>query len=231
MTRKVRNIFCLYLSLMFTEALLLTKIAQAQQHDFQGIIGVSIEKKISPSFSASLFNQELFKQNLLELGSSFIDAGINYKLNRNINFGLNYRFIQQRTIENIYQPRQMLYADVSFTKGYKKISATLRGRIQSSFYPLVIGDTKLTSLIYNRDRLTIRYHFNYYLVPFVYGEFWYPINHPTHEKIDRLRTAAGFYYIFNDHFKAELYYSITHEVNQSNKKTNFAPGIVCYFKI
>jgi hypothetical protein len=216
---------------MIVAHFLFPKIAKGQQQDFQGIIGFSLEKKISPSFSVALLNQQLFNQNLTELGNAFIDAGINYKFINDISFGVNYRLIQQHSIENIYHPRQMLYADVSYSKSFQKISATARGRIQSSFYPLVIGDFKQSSVVYNRDRLTIRYRLNYYIIPFVYGEIWFPINHPTHYKIDRLRCASGFYYNFNDHFKAQVYYSITHELNQSNKKTNFATGIMCFFKL
>ena len=125
----------------------------------------------------------------------------------------------------------MIYGDATYSKGFKKFSASLRARIQNSYYPLVINETKQTSVAYNRDRLTIRYHWNYYFSPFVYGDMWYPINHPTHKKVDRIRGAFGFYYTFNDHFKTELYYSITQELNQSNKKTNYAIGAAAYFRI
>ncbi|HYV91639.1 MAG TPA: DUF2490 domain-containing protein [Chitinophagales bacterium] len=207
------------------------KNVSGQQKDFQGIVGLGLEKKISPSFSFTLYNQELFNQNLAELGSGFIDAGITYKLNRNLSFGASYRFVQQRDLNNIYQARQMIYGDVTCSKGFKKFSASLRARIQNSYYPLVINETKQTSIAYNRDRLTIRYRYNYYFAPFVYGELWYPVNHPTHDKVDRVRGALGFYYTFNEHFKTELYYSITQELNHSNKKTNYAIGIASYFRI
>ncbi|MBA3648452.1 MAG: DUF2490 domain-containing protein [Chitinophagales bacterium] len=231
MTEKITNRFSYLVIVSVLLIFLLQKDLSGQQKDFQGIVGLGLEKKASPSFSFNLYSQQLFNQNLSELGSAFMEAGITYKLNRNIAFGVNYRFIQQRDLNNIYHPRQMIYGDISYSKGLKKFSASLRARIQNSYYPIVINETRQNSLLYNRDKLTIRYRYNYYFSPFIYGELWYPVNHPTHDKVDRIRGALGFYYIFNDHFKTELYYSITHELNQSNKKRNYAISFSSYFRI
>ncbi len=223
---------CYYQALLITAIFfLLPENVSGQQKDFQGILGIGLEKKISQSVSLTVSNQELLNQNLLELRNAFIDAGITCKLNRNFSLGVNYRFVLQRDLNNLYHPRQMIYGDLSYGRIFKKFSATFRARIQNSYYPLVINETKQTSIAYNRDRLTIRYRFNYYFSPFMYGELWYPINHPTQEKVDRVRGALGFYYSFNDQLKTQLYYSITKEMNQSNKKTNYAISVACYLKI
>lgn len=230
MTEIITNIFLNLVLLVVSIIIILYKNVSGQQKDFQGIVGIGLEKKISTSFSLTLYNQELLNQNLAELSSAYIDAGITYKLNRNLSFGANYRFLQQRDLNNIYHPRQMIYSDVTYGKSFKKFSAALRTRIQNSYYSLLINDTKLTSVAYNRDRLTIRYRCNYYFSPFVYGELWYPINHQIQNKIDRVRGALGFNYSFNNHFKTQLYYSITQELNQPNKKTNYAMGAALYLK-
>ena len=231
MTVRITSHFPYRLLLVVVLIFFLQKNVSGQQKDFQGIVGLELEKKISPSFSFTLYNQELFNQNLAELSNAFIDAGITYKLNRNLSFEAGYRFIQQRNLNNVYHPRQMIYGDVTYSKGFKKISASLRARIQNSYYPLVVNDMKQTYVAYNRDRLTLRYRYNYFFAPFIYGELWYPINHPTHKKVDRVRGTLGFYYTFNDHLKTELYYSIMQELNQANKKTNYTIGMEWYFKI
>lgn len=231
MIERPTTLFSFRLLLLSSVIFLFQESGYGQQKDFLSIVAFGFEKKISPSFSVSLYNQEIFNQNVTELGSAFIEAGMTYKLNRNFSFGANYRFIQQRNRDNFYLSRQMIYGDISYSKGFKSFSATLRARIQNSYYPLVINESKQTSVAYNRDRLTLRYRYNYFFAPFIYGELWYPINHPTHTGVDRVRATLGFYYTFNDHLKTELYYSIMQELNQANKKTNYAIGMEWYFKI
>lgn len=206
-------------------------MAVAQQEDFQGMISLGFEKKISSSFSVSLLNEERWSQNLSELGYAFLDGGINYRLNRNWTVGGNYRFMLVRSLENEYKDKHTAYGDIAYSNGLKKFSFTLRARMQNAWSPLVIGETKQNSVLYNRDKLTIRYRVNYYFIPFISGELFVPVNHPTHEKPDRYRAAAGFYYQFSDHLKTELYYQISHELNQSNKKTNYAIGLGCFYRM
>jgi hypothetical protein len=203
----------------------------AQQEDFQGIFAFGIEKKISPSFSLSFYNEERFNQNLSELGYSFFDGGINYKIDRHWTLGANYRYIFLRNLNNEYRGRSVVYGDVSYSKSISKFSFVVRARIQTAFHPLVTNETQQNSVTYNRDRLTIRYRYNYYIVPFVYGELFVPIDHPTHEYLDRIRYCAGFNYNFNDHLKVEVYYQISQEFNQSNKKTNYALGMQWHYRL
>ncbi|MBS1656557.1 MAG: DUF2490 domain-containing protein [Bacteroidetes bacterium] len=207
------------------------KVCRGQQEDFQGIVSLGLEKKISSSVSLSLLNEERWNQNLSELGYAFLDGGINYRIDRHWTLGVNYRYMLLRNLDNEYNGRQTLYGDVAYSKGVKRLSFTLRARLQNAWYPLVLNETKQNSVLYNRDKLTLRYRVNYYFVPFINGEIFIPVNHPTHEKIDRYRAAAGFYYNFNDFFKAEVYYQVAHELNQSNKKTNYAIGLGCFYEL
>jgi len=203
----------------------------AQQQDFQGVVSLGFEKKISPSVSLAFLNEERFSQNLSEMAYSFFDGGINYKVNYHWTVGANYRYLFLRDLNNDYQGRNVVYGDVTYSKGIRKFSFSIRARMQTSFYPLVINDVKQNSVTYNRDRVTIRYKYNYYLVPFLYSEIFVPIDHPTHQYPDRVRVGAGLNYNFNDHLKSEIYYQIARELNQSNKKTNYAVGIGMYYRM
>ncbi|MCY7411363.1 MAG: DUF2490 domain-containing protein [Chitinophagales bacterium] len=221
------------MKLFFTIILLLafTNSGYSQIQDFKGKIAFGLKKKISKSFSFTLYNEETFSQNLAELGTSFFDLGLNYKINKNFILGANYRFTLQRTLLNYYDERSMIYGDITYSKGIKKFSFSLRARIQNSFNPIVIGETKQNSVAYNRDKLTLRYRINYYLIPFVSGEIYVPINHPTHDQIDKEKGTIGIYYNFNDYLKVAADYSITHELNQSNKKTFYTLGASLYFDL
>jgi hypothetical protein len=125
----------------------------------------------------------------------------------------------------------MIYGDVVYAKGFSKFSFSMRARIQDSFHPVVISETKQNSILYNRDKLILKYRINYYLVPFVSGELYVPINHPTHELPDRIKSTFGMYYNINDFLKIVADYSITQEMNQSNKKTIYTLGAALYYEL
>ena len=103
-------------------------------------------------------------------------------------------------------------------------------RFQNQYYPDFFGENYKQNIAYNRDKLTLRYRINYYLVPYVWGEIFYPLNNPHRNKIDRIRGNVGFYYIFNDHLRSEWYYTIAQELNQKNKKTVYAAGMAWYYR-
>ncbi|HUM46893.1 MAG TPA: DUF2490 domain-containing protein [Chitinophagales bacterium] len=204
--------------------------AYTPQKDFQGLIGLNIEKKLSRSFSVSVFNQYVFNQNLSELGTSFIDIGLTYKLNRNISFGADYRFIKHRNLTNFYESRQMLLADVTYSKGFNKFSLSARVRFQNQYYDQFTGENYKPWSAYNRNKLTLRYKINYYFVPYISGEIFYPLNNTERNGIDRLRTSAGFFYNFNDHLRSEWYYAVSAGFNHKTNNTNYAAGTTLYYR-
>lgn len=216
--------------LLFSYSCVSAQEAYTPQKDFRGYLGLNIEKKLSRSFSISIFNQNIFNQNLSELGTSFIDIGLTYKLNRNISFGADYRFIKHRNISNFYDTRQMLLADVTYSKGFSKFSLSARVRFQNQYYDQITGENYKPWSAYNRDKLTLRYKINYYLVPYISGEIFYPLNNTERKGIDRLRASAGFFYNFNDHLRSEWYYAVSEGLNRKTNNTTYAAGTTWYYR-
>ncbi|MBX7108662.1 MAG: DUF2490 domain-containing protein [Chitinophagales bacterium] len=204
--------------------------AYSPQNDFRGIVGLNIEKKISRSFSLTLFNQAIFNQNLAELGTCLIDAGINYKLNRNFTLGLDYRFVLSRNLNNAYDNRQLLMADIAYTKGFHNFSLTARVRFSSQYYDQLTAENYRPAAFYNRDKLTLRYRISYFLSPYVSGEIFYPLNNAERNGIDRFRGSAGFFYNFNDHLRSEWYYTISPGFNRKTNNTVYAAGSTWYYR-
>ena len=204
--------------------------AYSPQKDLQGIIGINIEKKISRSFAVSLFSQQSFNQNLAELGTSFIDIGLSYKLNRNITFGADYRFIKHRNLNNFYDNRQLLLADVTYSKGFNKFSFSARVRFQNQYYDQIAEENYKPWSAYNRDKLTLRYKLNYYIVQYLSAEIFYPFNNTERNGIDRLRGTAGIFYNFNDHLRSEWYYAISQAFNRKTNNTIYAIGTTWYYR-
>ena len=146
---------------------LISAVSFAQpQNDFRGIVGLGIEKKLSRSFYLNFLNNEIVNQNLTELSLGFADAGITYRMNRNISFSANYRYSKSRTLENIFSKRQMIYADVSVQKYFNKFNFSFRARLQNQFYPHIFSENFKTNQLYYRNRFAVRYKINYYLSPY-----------------------------------------------------------------
>ncbi|MGB3076495.1 MAG: DUF2490 domain-containing protein [Chitinophagales bacterium] len=208
----------------------LAQAAYTPQKDFQGIIGLNMEKKISRSFSVAIFNQEIFNQNLAELSTSFIDIGINYKLNRNFTLGADYRFITHKNINNSFESRQMLLADITYSKGVGNFSFSARVRFSNQFYNQLTAENYKPSSAYNRDKFTFRYRINYYITPYVSGEIFYPLNNTERNGLNRFRGSAGFFYNFNDHLRSEWYYAISQGFNKKTNNTIYAAGTSWYYR-
>lgn len=208
--------------------------SNAQQQDFRGLAGFSIEKKISRSFDASVYTQVLFNQNMAELRSAFADFGVDYRLTKNISFGLDYRYSKHRNLQNFYETRQVILGDIVLSKGYKGLYTALRVRFQNQYYPDLFSENYKNNKAYNRDRLQVRYKINYYWSPFVSAEIFYPLNNPDRKFVDQVQAAAGTYYSFNDYLRAEIYYSVSHSINQSvshlNSQNNYTINMVWYYR-
>lgn len=204
--------------------------AYSPQNDFQGIIGLNIEKKISRSFSLTLLNQEIFNQNLSELGTSLLDVGINYRLNRHVAFGMDYRFISHRNLNNSYEKRQLLLADISYSKGFQNFSFSARVRFSNQYYDQLTAENYRPAAAYNRDKLTLRYRISYYLTPYVSGEIFFPLNNTERNGINRFRGTGGFFYTFNDHLRSEWYYAVSVGFNRKTNNTVYAAGSTWYYR-
>lgn len=204
-------------------------IAQPQ-NDFRMVTGFSIEKKLSRSLSFSFLNNEIFNQNLNELGVAFADAGINYKLNRQFSFGVNYRFVKRKNIENFYDDRQMIYGDAAYSKYFSRFSFSIRSRLQVQYYPKLFSSNYRTPQIYNRNKISLRYKINYYLNPYVSVENFMNLNAAGKRMLTDIRYTAGCYYAFNNFFKTEFYYSIDNGLNRVSRINYFTAGAICYFK-
>ena len=216
----------IFIFLLFTS---IRNFAQPQ-NDFRMVTGFSIEKKLSRSFSFSFLNNEIFNQNLNELGVAFADAGVNYKLNRHFSFGVNYRFVKRKNLENFYDDRQMIYVDAAYSKYYSRFSFSVRSRFQVQYYPKLFSLNYRAPQIYNRNNITLRYKINYYLNPYISVENFMNLNATGKRILTDIRYTAGCFFNINDFFKTEFYYSIDNGLNRVSRINYFTTGVICYFK-
>ncbi len=205
-------------------------ISKAQQKDAVFWGGVNFEKKLSKRFSVSLFNQYALNQNLAELGYYFFDVGINFKYNDHVSLSGNYRLSEIRNLDNFYNDRQVLYGDLSYSKGFGNFSFALRTRYQQSYYGLSFTESEnyKRNKNFSRNKITIKYKLNRIYSFYISGEQYYRWNNKN--RTEAWRSGIGVYYQFNLYNRIELYYLIQQQVNLKNPQTDYISGITYYYK-
>jgi len=210
---KNRLFLLLFVFLAFT--------SYAQVNDAGLWANISLEKKITQKLSAQLTQSFRLNENYTELGTSFTDLSVDYKLPKKITISLAYRFSQKRRIDDFYSQRHRYNIDIGYKLKVKKMSVIFRERYQSRYRDLNKREKGNIPKNYFRSKITLRYNLNKKYTPFVSAELFYEIG----EYVDNLRFKAGFDYDFNKFHSINIYYMIDKEMNVKNPWTSYITGI------
>lgn len=180
---------------------------------------LSLEKKFTKRLSLNLINQISINQNIKELGSSFIDFGIQCKLNSYIAIGGNYRFIKLRNLDNQYDNLQRFYLDLIGSKGFGSCFLQFRSRFQSQLYGLNIFDTYKPNKYFLRNKLSIRYSIDSKNSLNTSIEQFYRLN--SLFKTQFIRTTVGYSYKFNLHHRLDMAFIQQFGINSKNRRMLF----------
>jgi hypothetical protein len=197
----------------------------AQVNDAGLWTSINIEKKIAKGFTASLSQEFRFRENISELGTAFTEAGVEHKIIKRLSFGIGYRFIQSRNLDDTYSMRHRLLADLSYRYKIKKVGITLRERFQSQVKDIQYGEDGFAPVHYLRSKLNIKYAPEKKYGPWISAEVFYQLNNNKGNEIDNIRYAAGVDYDFNKRHSISLFYLINQGVNTSNPLTEYISGI------
>jgi hypothetical protein len=180
---------------------------------------LSLEKKFTKRLSLNLINQTAINQNVSEVSSSFMDVGMQYKINNNFAIGGNYRFIKLRNINNEFDNLQRFYLDLTGSKGFGNFSIQFRSRFQNQLYGLNIYDTYRPNKYFIRNKLSARYSIDSKNSINTSIEQFYRLNSVF--KTQFIRTSIGYGYRFNLHHKID--FAFTHQIrlNTNNPKMLF----------
>lgn len=180
---------------------------------------LSLEKKFTKRLSLNLINQTAINQNVTELGSSFIDLGLQYKINSYFIIGGNYRFIKLRNLDNEYDNLQRFYLDLIGSKGFGNFYLQFRSRFQNQLYGLNIFDTYKPNKYFVRNKLSIRYSIDSRNSFNTSIEQFYRLNKVF--KTQFIRTSIGYSYKLNLHHRIDLAFTQQFGFNIKNPKMLF----------
>ena len=205
-------------------------IAVGQQNDAVGTIAIQIEKKITPSFSTSLYHQIALNENYSELGYAIFDLGLNYRLNSNFTVGINYRILSLRNLENNYDQRQFLYGDIAWSKNKGDFTLNIRTRYLTKYYGthFVENENFKANKHYLRNKVLLKYELNYTYSVFVSTEQIYRLDNLY--KTELWRYSGGLNYRINIRNRLQLSFSISKQINKKAPDRNYTTGLTYYYK-
>ena len=211
---KTKLIFILITTFSFS-------VSKAQVNDAALWTHISIEKNLSSFFSLELNQEFRLNENISELGTAFTEAGFQYKILNDIRIGASYRFIQRRRLDNSYSFRHQHAYFLTLRQEIGKFDFIVREKYQSRYSDINSSDDGKIPEDVLRTRLTIRYDLVKRYAPFISAEFYYQLNNPEGNEIEKLRYQAGLNYELNKYHSFSLAYLIDKEINRNNPWTDY----------
>ncbi|HNR20939.1 MAG TPA: DUF2490 domain-containing protein [Bacteroidia bacterium] len=198
--------------------------ALAQVKDAGLWLNFAVERKITQKVTMELSQELRLNENISELATAFTEIGGEYKFNKRFSAGLYYRYIQRRQLNDYYLNSHRWFVDVSYKRKIKKISLTLRQRLQSQVRALETSSESKVPEYYMRTKLTCKLDLDKKYTPFVSGEIFYPVFNGEDLFIDNHRFSVGCDYEFNKRHSVTLFYMINSEVNVNDPWTDYISG-------
>jgi hypothetical protein len=206
------------------------KSVEAQTRDAGLWLSATVQAKLSKKLSASLSEELRLNENMSEAGTIFTDAGLEYRLIKNLGLAVNYRFINKKAVSDYYKMSHRFYADVKYSFKIKPVEISLRSRVQDELKAPGRSDDGGSMEYYLRNKATITVDLNKKIEPFASAELFNPLQTPLFQYADKLRTTVGADYALTKHHKAELFYMIQSTLGTADKETDFIIGLSYVYK-
>jgi len=216
---KNKILYCTILNLF------LLGLVHAQNNDMQLWTTISLEKKITKTFSLNYAEEVRFNENISEVGQFFSDIGGTYKINKAWRISANYRFTNKRQLDDSYSKRHRYYVDLSYRKKFDKIVIMFRTRFQSQYSDIYSSYTGIIPDYYSRNKLTLKPDLDKKYSPYISAEMFYQLNNPEGNNLDNMRYTGGIEYKFNKKASLDLFYMIQQEYNVAKPQRDFVVGI------
>jgi hypothetical protein len=201
----------------------------AQVNDAGLWLSLNGEKKITSRFSVELSQEFRMNENITELGEFFTDAGITYKINKNIRVAANYRFINKRRKDDFYYRRNRFYFDLSFKKKFKPLAFSFRTRFEDEYRQMRKNTDYPGPYYCSKNKFTAKLDLNKKFVPYLYAETSNPLNDPHGFFIDQMKYCGGIEYNINRVHSFDFYYLIQKDMNVNEPETDYVIGIGYYY--
>lgn len=219
-------------TLLLLSCLISPQVTDAQDitEDFGLWAAVSYGKDISNKFDFSIEQEVRLQNNATQLERTFTNFGVDYKVEKWLRFGANYRLILDRRPAGDYGVRNRLAADVILRKQLNRFKLAYRARLQ----------WELKGYNYNREygfaptwdfrnRFKVSYQLNRIWQPFVALDVRLLISDANKpyitNAIDRVRLFVGTEYNISSNRVLEFFFLTSQQVQIVDPVRIYAIGV------
>lgn len=201
----------------------------AQTKDAALWASYSLDRKLSKQFYWHFSTQYRINENFTRFDYMFYDIGLNFKPTKNIEIEGAYVWnFKNSTRRKGLDNRHQFYTNaiLGFNVGDFKINN--RNRFQSSLEDenLAAEPDGLPDFFY-RNKTTVRYKALNEIMPFIYSEFYFRLNHKQiwEDPVYRTRYGIGLEYKISKRKRIELYYMIQRQIRRKQPDYIYVIGI------
>lgn len=192
----------------------------SQVNDAGMWLSCAFQKNLKGKFTAFLNPVIRLNENITEVGSAFLDGGLEYKLNKRFRISLNYRFTGRRRLDDTYSFRNRFYADFTSRTKVKKITFSHRLRIQSQLNDYFTSRNGVIPSYSIRNRAQIKYDINKKNTASLSAELWLsPISQLLYST--NMRYVGGWEHELNKRSSVTLSYIFQRELSAVNPVTDY----------
>ncbi len=200
----------------------------SQIEDFYSWNELSVKKKVNKKITLIL-QQDIRLQNNASVFKDYVTVvGAQYSFNKKVKVRASYRYTYSNDLEYNIESEHRLYADLMLRHKINRFRLHYRARLQAKFVHFDVN-----CWYHLRNRFTIDYNIRKVpLVPYAEYEFYYSLNNPKYNSIDRSRYTLGLKYDVFDFMGVYTFYRILLRREQLRKPFNkYILGVGLSFKL
>jgi hypothetical protein len=192
----------------------------------------NVDKKLSRNFTAKFSHEGRFTENDSKLTYFFEDGGLEYKFPRtHFSLTLDYVFIRKLTRQlqtQFWDNRHQYYLAGMWSKKIGQFEFHDRQMLMGQVKEVYSSDAGKIPDWYLRNKVTIKYNFNFYWSVYAAEEAYFHMISPAPDAMphfNRMRYFIGGYYRPDKRNEFEIYYLIEQHLNVVNANHNFVLGL------
>lgn len=191
----------------------------------------TIQKRITKKISIVVDQEFRLRENFQRINLFYTNAGIDYKINKNIKLSPSYRAIQKMRLDNTVSHRHRLSMDATIKKKFNKITLAERVRYQIEVQDFLTSRKGHLPEQFLRFKTDLKYDLGSKITPFVSCELRYQIRSWRgndmyyNNRFHRIRNIVGADYEINNKHNITLYYLIQNEFNVPDIENIYIIGL------
>jgi hypothetical protein len=173
----------------------LASVSFSQDDDFGIWYGISAEHNLIKKLELDLSGNIRTYQNASKIDEAFLEAGLTYKVIKNLSVAGSYRFTEFHDNNDVFHPRHKWFVDLKGTLPLGDFSISGRVRLQERYKTYIEDENDKIPRTHLRYRLKVLYNIpSFPLNPYLSAEIFCPVSSDKKRSVDKNRFIAGVEY-------------------------------------